>query len=225
MATDAARNENAEPVYYGGYDGAARTVCGFFEGTYAEDYAEIDEYSESDCECSKRELYPVCAVTFSFRECDGLCHRDFLGAIISLGLERSMIGDILVDKDYAVVFCTETAVDVVEGIEKIGRYGVRTKRGIVRGIPGSQVVVLERTVSSLRLDCIVGACTNVSREKSAALIRQGMVSADFCVCQNTSGTLKSGTVLSIRGYGRFRLSEVFGETKKGRLRIKIEKSV
>lgn len=225
VATDAARKENAEPVYYGGYDGAARTVCGFFDGTYAEDYDEIDGSFGSDNGCSKRELFPVCAVTFSFRESDGLCHRDFLGAIISLGLERSVIGDILVDSDYAVVFCTEGVAVVVERIEKIGRCGVCVKRGTVRGIPCKQVAVLDRTVSSLRLDCVVGACTNLSREKSAALIKQGLVSADFCVCQSISGTLKAGTILSIRGYGRFKLSEVFGETKKGRLRIKIEKSV
>lgn len=225
VAADAVRNDNAQPVFYGGYDGAARTMCGFFMGTYAEDYAECDCKSEYEDECCKNGLFPVCAVTFSFRECDNLCHRDFLGAILSCGLERSVVGDILVDKDYAVVFCTETAVGIVEDISKIGSCGVVAERGLSRGVPETKFLVLERSVSSLRLDCIVGACTNLSREKSSALIRQGLVNADFCVCQNTSGAIKQGTVISIRGYGRFRLSEVFGETRKGRLRIKIEKSV
>lgn len=225
VASGAARAENANPVYYGGYDGAVRTICGFFEGTYAEDYPLDTENQENSEGLSKKELFPICTVTFSFRKCDKLNHRNFLGAIIGAGLERSMIGDILVAEDYAVLFCTDTAVGIAEGITKVGRCGVSAKRGLSFDLPAPKTEAIDRTVSSLRLDCVVGACTNLSRDKSASLIRQGLVSADFSVCQNLSANIKDGTVISIRGYGRFRLTEVFGETKKGRLRILIEKSV
>lgn len=225
VATNAARTEGADPIFYGGFDGAARTMCGFFKGTYAEDYPEIGDGSAGWQGMSKRELFPLCAVTFSFRKTDTLTHRDILGAVLGAGLERSMIGDILVSEGYAVMFCTETALEIAVGLTKIGRYGVCAERGVTRGLPESKTETLEKTLSSLRLDCVVGACTNLSRDKSASLIKSGLVSADFSVCQNVSFTVKEGTVLSIRGYGRFRLARVIGETKKGRLRVNVEKSI
>lgn len=225
VATDAAMMMNTTPIFYGGYDGAARTICGFFGGTYAEDYPEVNEDFTEWEKMSKRDLFPVCAVTFSFRRVDALTHRDFLGSALGAGLERSMIGDILVSEEYAVLFCTEAAFEIAVGITKIGRYGVKAERGITRGLPEGKTEAFDRTLSSLRLDCVVGACTNLSRDKSASLIKSGLVSADFLVCQNVSYTIKEGTVLSIRGYGRFRLTQVMGETKKGRLRVSFEKSI
>ena len=90
-AVVAARAVKGRPEFFGGYDGAARTVCGFFEDTYAE-------------EMPHEELFPVRAVTFSFRERDNPTHRDFLGALLALGIKRELLGDILVAEDYAVVF-------------------------------------------------------------------------------------------------------------------------
>ena len=100
VAADTARANNANPIFYGGYDGAARTLCGFFEGTYAE-------------EMPIEELFPLCAVTFSYRKTDRVSHRDFLGAILGVGLERSAVGDILVEEDRAVVFCLNVAQELV----------------------------------------------------------------------------------------------------------------
>ncbi len=225
VASGAAQAENAIPVFYGGYDGASRTMCSFFQGTYAQDYPLGGDDSDGSEGMTKKDLFPVCTVTFSFRKSDKPSHRDFLGAILGAGLERSMIGDILVADDYAVLFCTETAAKIAEDIIKVGKFGVKPQRGLPFGLPAQKTEVYDRSVSSLRLDCVVGACTNLSRDKSAALIRSGLVSADFSVCQNVSGIIREGVVISIRGYGRFRLAEVSGETKKGRLRVKIEKSV
>ena len=117
VAAAAARANNADPIFYGGYDGAARTLCGFFEGTYAE-------------ELPKEELFPLCAVTFSFKKSEGLSHRDFLGAILGLGLERSAVGDILVAEDHAIAFCTDTAKRLLMDISKVGKSGVTAAEGI-----------------------------------------------------------------------------------------------
>lgn len=212
MGARAARTEYAEPLFYGGYDGAARTVCGFFKGTYAE-------------EMPKEELFPVRAVTFSYRKCDKLSHRDFLGAVLAAGLKRGAVGDILVAEDYAIVFCLETAADIISELTKIGKVGVRSERGVTRQLPEAKLERIDAAVSSLRLDCVVGACTKISRERSALLIKSGQVSADFSACLSVSGTVKENTVISIRGFGRFRLSKIVGETKKGRIRVIIEKYV
>lgn len=210
VAAEAARADSADPIFYGGYDGAARTLCGFFEGTYAE-------------ELPKEELFPLCAVTFSFRM--DLSHRDILGAILATGLERSAVGDILMAEDHAVAFCTESAKQLLMDIVRIGRVGVTASEGITGELPKPQFETLDRTVSSLRLDCIVGACANISRERSASLVKSGQVSADFSVCLNVSAPVREGEIVSIRGFGRFRMSKIAGETKKGRIRVVIEKFV
>lgn len=213
IAQNAARTQNADPIFYGGYDGAVRTVCGFFEGTYAEEMPREDKLS----------LFAVHAVTFSFRTCDKLTHRDFLGAILNTGLERSVLGDIRAAEDHAVVFCLEMAEALLCGLTKIGNAGVKPEPGITKEIPKAKFETLDRTVSSLRLDRLVGACTNISGDRSASLIKSGQVSADFSVCLNVSSIIKENAVISIRGYGRFRLAKIAGETKKGKIRVIIEK--
>ncbi len=212
VAAATARTENVDPFFYGGYDGAMRTLCGFFEGTYAE-------------KLPKEELFPLCAVTFSFRKSELLSHRDFLGAILGLGLDRSAVGDILVAEDHAVVFCVSSAEELVLGLTVVGRTGVKVCRGIIGGLPLPKFETMDKTVSSLRLDCIVGACANISRSKSASLIGSGQVSADFSVCLNVSAGVREGEIISIRGFGRFKMSKIVGETKKGKIRVVIDKFV
>ena len=198
--------------FYGGYEGALRRVCGVLDGTYAQDYAPED-------------IFPVQAVTFTFRKSDRLTHRDFLGALLALGIERKLLGDILVSEGYAVVFVLETAGQLVLDVGKIGNTGVCAESGITKPIPEQKTVKIETTVSSLRLDCIVSAAANTSRERSAALIKSGMVNADFSPCTNVSAEIKENTVVSIRGSGRYRLTGISGQTRKGRIRITIEKFV
>ena len=85
-----------------------RTVCGFVGGTYAEELPPED-------------IFPVGAVTFSFRKSDTLTHRDILGALMSLEIKRELLGDILTAEGYAVVFVHENAIELVSSVDKIGR--------------------------------------------------------------------------------------------------------
>lgn len=212
VAAQAARGSGSEPEFFGGYDGAARTVCGFFKDTYAE-------------EMPHEETFPVRAVTFSFRERDKPTHRDFLGSLLALGIKRELVGDILVAEGYAIVFCHETAEDLIYHVCKVGRFGVSAEKGVVKPLPEVKTKKIDASVSSLRLDCIVSAAVNISRERSAALIKAGQVNADFSPCLNVSAEVSEGTIISVRGSGRYRLSEVSGETRRGRLRVVIEKFI
>lgn len=198
------------PCFYGGYPDAERTVCGFVEGTYAQELPPED-------------IFPVSAVTFSFRKSDVLTHREILGALMSLEIRRELLGDILTAEGYAVVFVLEGAVDLVNSVDKIGRVGVSAEIGVTKPLPEQKMLRTEHTVSSLRLDCVVSAAINTSRDRSASLIKSGMVSADFLPCTNVSAEVRENTVISIRGSGRYRLSGISGETRKGRIRITIEK--
>ena len=140
-----------------------------------------------------------------------------------LGSRTLCQGDILTAEGYAVVFVHDTAAELVAALDKIGKVGVRCERGVSRPLPEQQTKRIDTTVSSLRLDCIVSAAVNTSRDRSASLIKSGMVNADFSPCLNVSAEVKENTVISVRGSGRFRLSEISGETRKGRIRVVIDK--
>ena len=174
-------------------------------------------------ELPPEDIFPVGAVTFSFRKSDALTHREILGALMSLEIKRELLGDILTAEGYAVVFVHENAIELVNSVDKIGRVGVTAEIGVTKPLPEQKVQRTELTVSSLRLDCIVSAAVNTSREKSASLVKSGMVNADFSPCANVSAEVRENTVISVRGSGRYRLSEISGETRKGRIRITIEK--
>lgn len=199
-----------EPRFFGGYDGAMRAVCGFVDGTYAQELEPGD-------------IFPVGAVTFSYRKNDVLTHREILGALMSLEIKRELLGDILTAEGYSVVFVHENAIDLVSSVDKIGRVGVSAETGVTKPLPQQKIQQMELTVSSLRLDCVVSAAVNTSRERSASLIKSGMVNADFSPCTDVSAQISENTILSVRGSGRYRLARISGETRKGKLRITIEK--
>lgn len=123
------------------------------------------------------------------------------------------------------MFVHETAAELVARLDKIGKVGVSCEKGITMPLPQQQTKRIDTTVSSLRLDCIVSAAVNTSRDRSASLIKSGMVNADFSPCLNVSAEVKENAVISVRGHGRFRLSEISGESRKGRIRIVIEKYI
>lgn len=198
-------------MMWGGFEGAQRVMLGVF-GEYEEPMAEE---------------FPLAAVKFRFRECDSLSHRDFLGSFMSLGITRNQIGDIICSEGRAYALLTRAAAEQAVFIEKIGRVGVKcayadSDEKIVRNDKFSEI---SGTVASLRLDCVVGTATRLSREKSCALIRSGSVSVNHGVTESVSDTLKEGDVLSVRGFGRYILSSVGDRTKKDRIHIVIKKYI
>jgi RNA-binding protein YlmH len=191
--------------FYGGYDASERKVLGLF----------YDKTDISD--------FPVSAIVFKFRKCDKLQHKDFLGALMSLGIERESVGDILVEDGRCVVFAkTELKDYITSQIFKVGNVGVTVEELNGDDLPkGRGQEELTFTVTSLRLDNIVAAICNLSREKTKNLILSGCVSVDFMQNQNVSQQLSQGCNLTIRGKGKFVFNAILGETKKGRIRISV----
>jgi len=196
---------------WGGFEDAQRVMLGIF-----------GEYDEP---CN--EEFPLSAVKFTFRECDSLSHRDILGCLMSLGMTRNSIGDIVCFEGRAYAILTNAAAEQAVFIEKIGRIGVKStyadkNEKIVRNDKFSEISV---TIASLRLDCVVSVAARLSREKSGALIRSGSVSVNHGVTESVSETLDEGDVLSVRGYGRFILYSVGDRTKKDRIHVVIKKYI
>lgn len=161
-----------------------------------------------------------------FRE---LAHRDYLGSLLGLGLERDALGDIAVqDAHAAVVFCTgQVRRFLLEHLERIANDRVQCKPW-APGEPftcGRKTVAVSDTVASARLDCAVAALAGLSREEARARITAGLVELDYTVVTRADLQLSPPHMLSVRGVGRFRLLCFDGETRKGRLRLRAEKFV
>ena len=189
--------------FFGGYENSERKVLGLF----------FDEVTE----------FPVSAIEFKFRSCDKLTHRDFLGALMSLGIERETVGDILVEDGRCIVFVkSELKEYIISQIFKIGNVGVKITEANLNSLPkGRGFDETFYTVSSLRLDNIISAVTGLSREKTKTLILSGDVSYNFIPNQNVSLTLKESDSFTIRGKGKYILNGILGETRKGRIKISV----
>lgn len=167
--------------------------------------------------------FPITALEITFRKADKLTHRDFLGALMSLGIERDTIGDIMVEDGRAVVFVSADISDYVSSqLFKIGNAGVRLSEADAASLPkGRGFEEVSCVVSSLRLDNVVSAITGLSREKSKNIILSGYVSLNHLPCGNPSKAVAENDVMSIRGKGKYIINGVLGETKKHRIRISI----
>jgi RNA-binding protein YlmH len=192
--------------FYGGYEGAKRPVMCAYE-------LEADPWD-----------YPITPVYFRFRQSDDLTHRDFLGSLMGLGIERDCVGDIIVCSDCAVCFLKSDIADYVSSqISKIGRAGVRIVSEKECDIDYSEnIETLCYTVSSMRLDVIIAAIKGLSREKTAAFILSGNVFVNYSEVKNVSLLLKADDILSVRGAGKYIVRQQSGTTKKGRLKINID---
>lgn len=154
---------------------------------------------------------------------DTFTHRDFLGAIMNLGIDRSTVGDIFIDGKKAYVFCTEAmAPYLTENLDQVRHTRVRC--GMVEGvenIPVRKLAAKEENVSSLRCDGVSAAVWNLSRSQSLELFRQKKVFVNGRLQENNSYFLKPGDIVSVRGYGKFIFREEKYTTRKGKLVIEI----
>lgn len=156
-----------------------------------------------------------------------LTHRDFMGGILSLGIDRSTVGDIaVISENEALVFVLEKiAPYIISELSHIGRDSVRAE---MFDCPPDYVLPrrseeVNITVSSARLDGVVRALTGKSREASAEMIRSGLVELRYIRTDNVSAEVKSGDILSVRGFGKYEIGETDGQTRSGRIRIKCRK--
>lgn len=169
--------------------------------------------------------FPISSVTFTYRKADKLRHRDVLGTLMALGITRESVGDILVEDGRTVVFLKDEILSfVLSNVSKIGGVGVASKVGFDFPLPEADSLVdLSVTVSSLRLDCVVSALCGVSRNKANELISMGFVSVNSLVLEKATKQIVNGDVLSIRGKGKFIVSDTLNKTKKDRTVLEFKK--
>ena len=154
-----------------------------------------------------------------------LSHRDYLGAIIALGLKPSLIGDIVVFSGGAQAVVGTEVAEAVLGLQEVNKFKAKAAE-----IPPYQIKVEEQplrtlcsTVASLRLDAVLSAGLGIGRSKAAELIKTDKIKVNWRQIGQPSFQLGEGDVLSIRGKGRLELAEIGPETKKGRVRVTLKK--
>lgn len=170
---------------------------------------------------------PVSALRITGSGFQTLTHRDFMGAVLALGIERNMIGDVLVlSEKEAVVFAMEgIAPFILSELKKIGRDGVRVQRADISPDYEAERNFEEMTihVSSMRLDGVVNQLTGEGRAASAERIVRGLVEHNYFTASEGATEVCPGDVISIRGYGKFIIGEPDGTTRSGRLRLSCRK--
>lgn len=158
---------------------------------------------------------------------DTLTHRDFLGALLGLGLRREKVGDILVvaESKAQIVLHPEILEFVLANWAEVGRQAVRVAAVDAREVAPAPARArdVKATVASLRLDAIASAGFGVSRSKLTPAIRAGQVKLNWQSAKNASAVIKAGDIISLAGRGRIEVAEVLGESKKGRIHVLLKK--
>ena len=208
----------------GGYEAAERRRMVFLPSYFADldaaDRAEVLREALSDC------LIPLEIRGSGYRE---LSHRDFLGALLHLGVERDRIGDICVLSPHrAILFCDRVMADFfVEHLTRVANDAVRL---LTVTLPadfdgGRQFQPVSDTVASPRADAVVAALANLSRERAQMLFREGRIEIDYEPEARVDRTVDTGAVIVIRGCGKFIVRSLSDKTRKGRYRLLADRYV
>jgi len=207
---------------YGGSDSAER-FCIAFDGREAVSglkKTEPEEYYLFPIVC-------ICITPSSLKYSEPLTHRNYLGALVHLGITRSKIGDIFIKESGAYVFCTESIADFICRELCIVKH---TQVHCEITIPEAELLKPElkeitSTVASLRLDSFLSVAFQTSRSSLTAYIDGGKTYVNGRLATKAGLTLSEGDIVSVRGKGRFAVAEVKNMTKKGRIVVTINKYI
>lgn len=210
-------------VLFGGYDMAERQMAAFIPEALSLRYGVSD--------ITPKEIdYPFCAVKIepkNKRFSEDLTHRDFLGSILNLGIDRSKTGDILVTEDSALLFINKDLVSVVtEDLTRVRHTVIDSSvinLDMINYTPDFQQI--KGTVSSVRLDSLLPLAFSSSRSKLSGLIEGAKVFVNGKLITSNGYQVKEGDLISVRGLGKFRFEEAGKITKKNRISVTIQKYV
>ncbi len=199
-----------------------------FFGVTVESFGVFKEGERRVIAFNKEEYdeYPIsllkiqCNTKFSKLE-----HKDYLGSIMALGINRNKIGDLILKEDGCYVAVHHSIIDfLISNLNKIKNLNCKCELIYnLEDIPKPSYEEKNIIVTSKRLDCIVAALGNMSRSKSLDIITSGSVLLDYRVTKDKSKEICEKSRLTIRGLGKFKISNIFGTTKSGRLKLTVFK--
>mgnify|MGYP003287848839 FL=1 len=198
---------------YGGYGLSERQMAAFLPDAL---------YYDSQYPIQIIEISPV-----NRKFAEELSHRDYLGAVMNLGIERCKLGDILVEDGKAILFAKEELAGyIMEHLTRIRHTTVKTS--ILSAFEDSyepRYEELKGTVASVRLDTVLSLAYPLSRSKITGLIEGARVFVNGKLVTSNGYRLKEGDILSVRKMGRIGYNGILSETKKGRYMVSIRKYI
>ena len=205
------RSELSHFELFGGTEGTERQMVRFG------DENELYYSEEFPIDCIKIE-------PLNKKFAETLSHRDVLGSIMNLSIEREHIGDIVIKDSTFFVFVTRKMSDFIcENLTRIKHTSVKCENS--EFIETDSLFTLEEKdiiSSSLRADCIISAIYNLSRSTAEELFDAKKVFLNSALLENSSKQLKPSDTVSVRGFGKFIFRQEVSATKKGRLKLKID---
>ena len=196
--------------WYGGYDMSERQMIAFLSDALSYDWN-----------------YPIRCLHIqpkSLKFSEKLTHRDYLGALLNLGVLRAKIGDIIVNEDYsAYVFCEEKIADFfIQELCKVKHTLVTIEEvSDIEHVVTHKEELITGTVASVRLDSVIALAFQSSRSSMISFIESGKVFVNGKMITSNGYTLKTDDIISVRGKGKFRFGGIENTTKKGRYAVKI----
>ena len=208
-ALSAANEAGAHVAFFGGFEAAERRIAAFYG-------------DEAPAEWE----YPIACLELRWNpKYASPGHRDLLGSVMGLGLERDATGDIAMGAEdgIAYLFCHRDVEAYICGnLESAGRASLKIRSCPeeirIRPPEGMEIRI---TVSSERLDAVIAAGLKLSRSEAQRLIEAGLVKRSHIIELRGDIHLQEGDLLSIRGHGRMRILAFEGQTRKGRLAVRL----
>ena len=198
---------------FGGYNLAERQIAAFLPDAL---------YYEYEYPFQQIEITPM-----NQKFAEELTHRDYLGAIMNLGIERCKLGDILTTKERAILLVKDELSDyILEHLNRIRHTSVHTS--FIPSFEQNYEPAYEEikgSVASIRLDTILSLAYPLSRSKLTAYIEAGRVFVNGKLITSNGYRLKEGDMISVRKMGRISYSGILSETKKGRYMVTIRKYI
>lgn len=151
-------------------------------------------------------------------------HRDYLGALLGLGVRREWVGDIRVDGQTAWVFCLPSVAEQLAGLEQAGRVSVKAAVVPLSAVPEPERKrkTVKFTVQSPRFDAILGESFRLSRTQATRLIAAGAASLNYLPCLKNDAPVSEGDVISLKGHGKATVAEIGGKSRKDRLFVTVQ---
>lgn len=155
-----------------------------------------------------------------------LNHRNILGSLMSLGIKRESLGDIIITEKYAYVAVTEEISKyLLQEFKFVGKTPIELEEVNEEVFNVIKYEDKNYFLSSLRIDCVIAGIYGISRNEALDLIIEGLVQVNHIINQNPSLKLKVDDIVSVRHKGKFRVTSINGKTRSDRLNVTLSKRI
>lgn len=206
---------------YGGYENAERAILII--------YPEKLEKVFKDNNFDYNNIVQIIRIVLPNEMREKYSHRDYLGAIIKVGVRREKVGDILVGNDGADIIVNKEISKYLEtSLSELTRFSksvISIQKIEKLNVAPVKTEILNIIIPSMRMDSIVSEVIKTSRSKAIEIINQERVFINSELATKNSKILKENDIITVRGKGRFKINKILNSTKKGNLVLEVEKYI